>query len=61
MLKECVKYFKSNRGYDKIFFKMREKWLSYGKTAGYIIIDNPSSFEREAVKNFFGKSFDEKK
>ena len=55
MLKECVKYFKSNRGYDKIFFKMREKWLSYGKTAGYIIIENPSSEEREAVKNILEK------
>ena len=61
MIKDCVKYFKGNRGYDKIFFKMREKWLSYGKIAGYIIIENPSFEEREAVKNFFGKSFDEKK
>lgn len=60
MIKDCVKYFKSNKGYDKIFLKMREKWLSYGKTAGIVVIDNPSSFEREAVKNFFGKSFDEK-
>lgn len=61
MLKECVKYFKSNKGYDKIFLKMKEKWRSYGKTAGYIIIDNPSFIEREAAKNLFGKSFDEKK
>lgn len=61
MLKECVKYFKSNKGYDKIFLKMKEKWRSYGKTAGYIIIDNPSFIEREATKNLFGKSFDEKK
>lgn len=61
MLKECVKYFKSNKGYDKTFLKMKEKWRSYGKTAGYIIIDNPSFIEREAAKNLFGKSFDEKK
>ena len=42
-LKECVSYFKNNRGYDKIFQQMREKWISYGKISGNIIVNNPTS------------------
>ena len=53
-LKECVSYFKNNRGYKKIFQQMREKWRSYGKISGNIIVNNPTSEEREAVKKFLG-------
>lgn len=60
MIKECVKYFRQNRGYERIFLKMKEKWLSYEKIAGTIMIENPSFEEREAVKELFGKNFDDK-
>ncbi|WP_177164187.1 TIGR02679 domain-containing protein [uncultured Fusobacterium sp.] len=60
-LKECVSYFKNNRGYDKIFQQMREKWISYGKISGNIIVNNPTSEEREAVKKFLGIVSDTKK
>lgn len=60
-LKECVSYFKNDRGYDKIFQQMREKWISYGKISGNIIVNNPTSEEREAVKKFLGIVSDTKK
>ena len=60
-LKECVSYFKNNRGYKKIFQQMREKWRSYGKISGNIIVNNPTSEEREAVKKFLGIVSDTKK
>lgn len=60
-LKECVSYFKNNRGYDKIFQQIREKWISYGKISGNIIVNNPTSEEREAVKKFLGIVSDTKK
>lgn len=60
-LKECVSYFKNNRGYKNIFQQMREKWRSYGKISGNIILNNPTSEEREAVKKFLGIVSDSKK
>lgn len=60
-LKECASYFKNNRGYEKIFQQMREKWRSYGKISGNIIVNNPTSEEREAVKKFLGIVSDSKK
>ena len=40
---------------------MREKWISYGKISGNIIVNNPTSEEREAVKKFLGIVSDTKK
>lgn len=60
-LKECVSYFKNNRGYKKIFQQMREKWRSYGKISGNIILNNPTLEEREAIKKFLGIVSDNKK
>ena len=60
-LKECVSYFKNNRGYKNIFQQMREKWRSYGKISGNIILNNPTLEEREAIKKFLGIVSDNKK
>ena len=60
-LKECVSYFKNNRGYKNIFQQMREKWRSYGKISGNIILNNPILEEREAIKKFLGIVSDNKK
>ena len=60
-LKECVSYFKNNRGYKNIFQQMREKWISYGKISGNIIVNNPTLEEREAIKKFLGIVSDNKK
>ncbi len=60
-LKECVSYFKNNRGYKNIFQQMREKWRSYGKISGNIILNNPTLEEREAIKKFLGIVSDSKK
>lgn len=60
-LKECVSYFKNNLGYKNIFQQMREKWISYGKISGNIILNNPTSEEREAIKKFLGIVSENKK
>lgn len=60
-LKECISYFKNNQGYKKIFQQMREKWISYGKISGNIILNNPTLEERQAVKKFLGVVSDDKK
>lgn len=60
MLNECIKFFKEEKGYNRIFQQMKEKWLSYGKVSGTIIIHDPKKEEREAVKIFFGKKIEGK-
>lgn len=60
-LKECVDYFKNNIGYKRIFQQMKEKWISYGKVSGNIIINNPTIDEQEAVKKLMGIVTDNKK
>lgn len=58
MLEGCVKYFKDNRAYQRIFTEMRSKWRSYGRVSGFIVLENASAAEREALRLFLGKNFD---
>lgn len=60
-LQDCVNYFKKNRGYIRIFQMMKEKWKSYGKVCGNIIINNPTVEEQEAIKKLMGIVVDNKK
>ena len=55
MLDECIRYFKENKGYKRIFYQMRNKYISYGKLSGNIIIDNPEKIELEAVRGLLGR------
>lgn len=55
--KECVEYFKRNKGYQRVFGLMREKWKKYGKIAGRIVLEEPSLEERERLERFFSREF----
>ncbi|MDD4088798.1 MAG: TIGR02679 domain-containing protein [Tissierellia bacterium] len=57
MKKKCVEYFKNNRGFDRAFKLMLQKWRKYGRAAGSIVILKPSEEEREAFRGFFGGIF----
>lgn len=60
-VKIAIKFFKSDKGYKRVFEELRKKWISYGRTAGNIEIKNPSAEEINAVKRFLGKNIDEEK
>lgn len=55
MLNECIKYFKENKGYKRIFQQLKDKYISYGKLSGNIVIDNPEKIEVEAIKGLLGR------
>lgn len=59
MLENCVKYFKNNKAYKRVFIEMRKKWKQYGRVAGFIVLENANSSEREALKSLMGRSFDD--
>lgn len=58
MLEECAKYFKDNNAYKRIFLEMQKKWKKYGKVSGFIVLENATRPEREALKLIMGRSFD---
>lgn len=55
MLNECIRYFKENKGYKCIFQQLKDKYISYGKLSGNIVIDNPEKIEVEAIKGLLGR------
>ncbi|MHD0316428.1 TIGR02679 domain-containing protein [Fusobacterium sp. THCT1E2] len=55
MLDECIRYFKENKGYKRIFQQLKDKYMSYGKLSGNIVIDNPEKIEVEAIKGLLGR------
>jgi len=58
MLNECVSYFKDNKAYRRIFSEMRKKWRTYGSVSGFIVLENATTAERQALKLIMGRSFD---
>ena len=52
----CVSYLKSNPGFDRVMKLLWEKWRSYGRAAGEIILENPEGHEIEALEGFFGEA-----
>ncbi|MDD2484306.1 MAG: TIGR02679 domain-containing protein [Eubacteriales bacterium] len=59
MLTSCVKYFKDNAAYKRIFAQMRKQWKKYGKTSGFILLEKATAAEREALRSLMGQSFDD--
>lgn len=55
--KECVRYFKEQPGFDRVFSEMWKKWKSYGKAAGKIKIKSASEEEKRALGGFLGRKF----
>lgn len=57
-LGECVRYFKKNEGYDRIFCEMLSKWKKYGKIAGVIQIRDVTERELQALQLLMGKVYE---
>lgn len=54
---ECANYFKSQKVYENCFLRLREKWKSYGRAAGSIVLDGASEEECRAIGGIVGKTF----
>ena len=62
ILEEAVKYFKDNRGFDRMMKKMKEKYHSFEREApGTIVIERPSQAEKEALSGFMKKDYSRNK
>lgn len=60
--KEALVYFKEDSGFDRLFNKLKEKFEIYEKElAGTVIIDNPTSKEKEALSGFMKKNYSKSK
>lgn len=55
--KECARYFKSRSEYQRAFRELRNKWKSYGKVSGNIVLHHASEDERRAIGGILGKTF----
>lgn len=51
---ECSAYFKRKSSYARVMEAMAQKWKRYGRAAGIIRLEEPSTEEREALEGFLG-------
>lgn len=58
---ECVAYFKSNKGFQRIMLKMKEKFKSLGVVGGTILLNNPVKVEKEALEGLMRKDYSKNK
>ena len=54
---DCVKYFKCNDAYKRLFQAMRRQWKKYGRIAGWIIITKVTDSEKMAFQAILGRYF----
>ena len=52
-------YFLENEGFRRFFEKCLQKYISYGKVTGVIVLDDISREEADAFTRFFGKIYEE--
>ena len=57
MLVEAISYFRSNKGFQRIFDRMRKKYQSLGTMGGTIELRNMLPEEREALTGFLRKNY----
>ncbi len=53
----CAKYFKENPVFDRCFREFKRKWESYGRSAGTIVLAEPTEEERRAIEGIIGRVF----
>lgn len=58
--KSCAEYLRSKPELERCIRELKKKWLSFGKTAGNVVLKNASEKERQAVGGILGKRFYEK-
>jgi uncharacterized protein (TIGR02679 family) len=61
LLRQCVLYFKNNRGFKRVFEKMKEKYKSLGAIGGIIVLTGLSVQEQEALTGFLKKDYTKQK
>ena len=49
-LQECTSYFKANKGFERAFSMMKEKWCSYGDIKGKVTISGLKENEKKALE-----------
>jgi len=54
---DCVKYFKCNDAYKRLFQALRRQWKKYGRIAGWIILDQVNEREKRALQAILGIYF----
>lgn len=59
--RECVAYFKSRKGFDRLFKGFRSKYVGLGHIGGSVKLDNLSVEEKESFEGFFRKNFHRQK
>ncbi|HBN86257.1 MAG TPA: hypothetical protein DDZ89_20735, partial [Clostridiales bacterium] len=57
LLRECVTYFKQNKGFDRVFQQIRDKYKSLGTMGGTVRIAKLTSYEKEALTGFLKKDY----
>ena len=55
--KECLAYFGQSPVWKKVLRGFREKYSSYGRFGGKVVLKNLKSQDIEELEGFFGKSF----
>lgn len=55
---ECVRYFKENEGYHRMFCEMLSKWKKHGKITGVIQIRDATISEYQALQRLMGKVYE---
>lgn len=55
--KECLTYFRQNPVWKKVLKGFRDKYSSYGRFGGKVVLKNLKSQDIEELEGFFGKSF----
>jgi len=53
--KECANYFKSNKGFKRVFEKIKDKYCSLGNIGGSVKISSLSSEEQDVLSSYLGK------
>ncbi|MEE8807188.1 MAG: TIGR02679 domain-containing protein [Lactimicrobium sp.] len=61
MNSEAVNYFRNRHGFDRAMKQMKDKWQSYGRSSGMVILKNPTEEESYDLGRFFGKTFSSSK
>ncbi|MGI6012510.1 MAG: TIGR02679 family protein [Ruminococcus sp.] len=58
---ECLDYFRERPVFCRLLDGFREKYVSYGKFAGNVVIKNLSEEDREDLEGFLGRNYHGKK
>ena len=56
-MKDCLAYFHLSPVWEKVLKGFREKYISYGRFGGKVILKNLKPTDIEELEGFFGKIF----